>query len=242
VTQVELFALQFLSPGAPATTPIEGPNIAPDRTSLLTFSSTDLLPQTPSTAYASITTTPAGVTYKHVHGATRFIYVLKGAVQITDSNGTVVYHPGDFYIEHAGDTIDAVGVTTVTVFGLTFLPRDAVDTTPLLTAVPTAWSTGSGTSASFDVNFSSQAPGQGIVYFGTGPGCSGLVETALSDAGAGTTSHTVHVTGNDLPGTVGDNGLIPGETYYFKTVTLTGGLTEVDDNNGSCYTVTIPGP
>jgi hypothetical protein len=50
----------------------------------------------------------------------------------------------------------------------------------------------------FEVSFTSTNPGQGMVYFGSGPGCSGLVEVATRDAGAGTTNHRVLVVGNDL--------------------------------------------
>ena len=64
------------------------------------------------------------------------------------------------------------------------------------------------TTNAFTVTFNSTNPGQGAVYFGSGPGCTGLVNVATRDSGAGTTSHTVVVMGNDLPGTVGDIGLL----------------------------------
>jgi len=99
---------------------------------------------------------------------------------------------------------------------------------------------GAGVSASFTVSFNSQAAGSGVVLFGTGPMCSGLVEIAMGDQHPGATSHTVVVTGNDLPGTVGDIGLLPGATYSYKVVTVTRSGTEVNDNGGKCYTVTIP--
>ena len=35
------------------------------------------------------------------------------------------------------------------------------------------------------------------------------------------TEHTVVVTGNDLPGAVGNNGLLPGATNWFEPVTAT---------------------
>jgi phospholipase C len=92
----------------------------------------------------------------------------------------------------------------------------------------------------FEVTFSSAAPGQGIVYFGSGPGCRGLVEVATRDAGAGTTNHRVLVVGNDLPGTVGDNGIVPGTTYWYEVVTSTRSGTEIDNNGGQCYSVAIP--
>ncbi len=109
---------------------------------------------------------------------------------------------------------------------------------PLATPLATAQS--NGTSGSFVVSFSSTRPGQGEVYFGSGPGCTGLVEVATQDRTAGTTTHTVHVTGNDMPGTVGDNGIQPGATYSYKVVTVTKSGTETDDNNGTCYSVTVP--
>ena len=66
------------------------------------------------------------------------------------------------------------------------------------------------------------------------------METATQDQGAGTTSHTVQVRGNDLPGTVGDNGIVPGTTYWYETITVTGTETEIDNNGGKCYSVTVP--
>jgi parallel beta-helix repeat protein len=97
-----------------------------------------------------------------------------------------------------------------------------------------------GVSGQFSVAFSSKNPGNGMVLFGAGPGCRGLVETATADQGAGTTDHAVVVTGNDLPGVVGDSGVRAGTTYWFETVTSTSSGTEVDDNGGKCYSVTIP--
>lgn len=101
-------------------------------------------------------------------------------------------------------------------------------------------SNGPGASATFTVSFSSATPGQGEVYFGTGPGCSGLVEVAAQDARPGTTQHTVVVTGNDLPGTVGDIGIQPGATYWYETVTATPAGMDIDNNAGKCYRVTVP--
>jgi hypothetical protein len=63
---------------------------------------------------------------------------------------------------------------------------------------------------------------------------------ATQDLHPGTTEHTVVVSGNDLPGTVGDNGIQPGTTYSFEVVTVTRSGVEVDDNGGKCYSVTIP--
>lgn len=111
---------------------------------------------------------------------------------------------------------------------------------PLVTPLVTAQT--AGVSASFVVSFASSQPGQGEVYFGPGPACSGLVEVATQDLSAGTTIHTIQVAGNDMPGTVGDNGIQPGMTYSYKVVTMTKSGTETGDNNGTCYSVTIPGP
>lgn len=105
---------------------------------------------------------------------------------------------------------------------------------------PVVGTSASGTTASFTVSFTSKAAGQGEVYFGSGQGCTGLVEVGTRDQHAGTTSHTVTVSGNDLPGTVGDNGIQPGGTYNYELVTITSSGTEVDNNGGSCYSVTIP--
>jgi hypothetical protein len=97
-----------------------------------------------------------------------------------------------------------------------------------------------GSISRFTVDYTSAKPGAGSVHFGSGPGCSGLVETALGDQGAGTTHHWFVVTGNDLPGTVGDVGITPGTTYWYETATTTGSSVQVDNNNGHCYSVTVP--
>jgi phospholipase C len=96
------------------------------------------------------------------------------------------------------------------------------------------------TNNAFVVHFTSDLPGQGMVYFGTGPGCLGLVNVATRDLGAGTTTHDVLVLGNDLPGTVGDIGITPGTTYYYETVTVSGSTITVDNNHGNCYAITVP--
>jgi len=90
------------------------------------------------------------------------------------------------------------------------------------------------------VSFTSTAPGQGSVLFGPGTSCSGLVEVATQDLGAGTTAHTIQVKGNEMPGTVGDNGIQAGTTYSFEVVTSSSTGVQTDNNGGKCYTVTIP--
>jgi arylsulfatase A-like enzyme len=90
----------------------------------------------------------------------------------------------------------------------------------------------------FTVTFTSSQPGQGMVYFGSGPGCNGLVGVATQDSGAGTTYHTIVVRGNDLPGTVGDNGIVPGAIYWYEAATATSSGQVVDNNSGQCYKVT----
>jgi hypothetical protein len=107
-------------------------------------------------------------------------------------------------------------------------------------AVPQLTKYGTGMSASFVVAFTSTSPGQGMVLFGSGPGCTGLVETATRDTGAGTSNHSVIVTGNDMPSTVGDNGIQPGATYSFEVVTTTASGHQTADNGGKCYSVSIP--
>jgi hypothetical protein len=108
-------------------------------------------------------------------------------------------------------------------------------------AIPLVTASGSiGVVGRFTVDFTSSKPGQGAVLFGPGPGCSGLVMTSMGDQGAGTTHHVFVVTGNDLPGTVGDIGITPGATYWYETVTTAASGTEIDNNGGKCYSVTIP--
>lgn len=100
---------------------------------------------------------------------------------------------------------------------------------------PTANSTPLPSANGFAVTFTSKSPGQGMVYFG--PSCNALVEVGTQDATPNTTTHTVFVTGNDMPGTVGDVGITPGTRYFYEAVTVTRTGTEVDNNNGKCYTL-----
>lgn len=93
----------------------------------------------------------------------------------------------------------------------------------------------------FIAGFVSANPGQGYVFFGSGPGCNGLVEVSTRDLTPNSNVHIVYVTGNDLPGTVGDNGIIPGVTYWYSTVTVSPSAIEQDNNAGKCYSVTASG-
>lgn len=97
---------------------------------------------------------------------------------------------------------------------------------------------GGGLSAGFDVSFASTNAGEGRVSFGPGPGCTGLIGTATQDAGAGTITHLVHVTGDDM--NLGSGAILPGATYSYKVLTVTRQGIETQDNGGTCYTVTIP--
>jgi hypothetical protein len=105
---------------------------------------------------------------------------------------------------------------------------------------PTGQSTPLALTQGFAVTFYSTNPGQGDVLFG--PSCNALVETATRDSGAGTTTHTVLVTGNDLPGTVRDNGLVPLAVYWYEVQTVSPHGIETDSNGGKCYQVTITKP
>lgn len=107
--------------------------------------------------------------------------------------------------------------------------------------VPLVAPPGQGISRDFMVFWNSKAPGQGQVYFGSGPGCTGLVNVATSDLFAGTTEHGFVVMGDELAGSSGDNGIQPGATYWYERVTVTSSGVEVDNNGGKCYSVTIPG-
>lgn len=108
----------------------------------------------------------------------------------------------------------------------------SVEAQPILTP------SSSGLSASFDVAFSSTAPGQGYVLFGPGPGCTGLVGTATQDSGAGTTQHLVRVAGDDM--NLSSGAVVPGATYSFEVETVSPSGVEIDNNEGKCYTVTVP--
>jgi predicted lipoprotein with Yx(FWY)xxD motif len=165
-----------------------------------------------------------------------------GTIARADGTTQVTFHGSPLYMFSR----DLSGTTgqDITAFGgtwrvmLTSGVTSAAGRPTLATGAVT--SAGGGQSGSFTVTFSSQAAGAGQVDFGSGPGCSGLVEVATSDSGAGTQNHKVVVTGNDMPGTVGDNGITPGATYSFEVSTTSSTGTVVDDNGGKCYSVTIP--
>jgi hypothetical protein len=110
--------------------------------------------------------------------------------------------------------------------------------TDLISPSPNATSLASA--SGFAVTFTSKNPGQGMIFFG--PSCNALVEVGTRDITAGTTTHTVFVTGNDMPGTVGDIGITPGAQYYYEAVTMTPSGPEIDNNNGNCYTIYITKP
>jgi hypothetical protein len=93
----------------------------------------------------------------------------------------------------------------------------------------------------FVASFISAQSGQGRIYFGSGPGCLGLVEVATRDLNPNSTVHIVHVVGNDLPGSVGDNGIVPGTTYSYENVTVTPTGAQVDTNGGNCYSTKATG-
>lgn len=93
-------------------------------------------------------------------------------------------------------------------------------------------------SAFFVVAFRSRTPGQGYVLFGPGPGCAGLVELATRDTGAGTNQHVVTVAGDEMKPMSG--AVLPGVTYSYAVETVTKAGVELDNNGGTCYTVTIP--
>lgn len=242
VTDATIFSIDLLPPGAQATVP-EAPATGPtnvERTALGTIDATGLFPTGPLTGSASLVTFPTGYMQKHYHGGPRFVYQLSGTIQLDDAAGREVHQAGIFFVEPRGHVHTAHVLTQATNLVFDFLTPGTKSTYPLVAALPVVTPSGPGMSASFTTTFSSAHPGNGMILFGSGPGCSGLVETAMSDSGSGTVSHSLTVRGNDMPGTVGDDGIVPGATYWFETVAVTRAGIEVDNNDGQCYSVTVP--
>lgn len=239
-TDSSAFVLDLVPPSALSTGHEPSVSRAVQQTTIGMIDATGLFPQGQLTGMASLVTFPVGFMQKHYHGGVRFVYQLSGSIRLDDAAGTVLHGPGYFFDEPSGHIHTAHVLSQATNLVFDFLPPGAKSTYPIMAAVPLAAPSGLGITGSFTATFTSKKPGNGMVLFGTGPGCSGLVETATSDSGASTTSHNVQVTGNDLPGTVGDVGIIPGATYWFEAVTVTRLGTEVDNNGGKCYWVTVP--
>ncbi len=168
-----------------------------------------------------------------------------GTIQRADGTTQVTYHGMPLYLFSRNYT--GTGGQGMRIFGGTFQLMQSSGTvssempgTRSVIAVPQLVTAGMSTSASFTVAFNSSAPGQGMIFFAPGTNCSGLVEVATQDTMAGTTAHMVTVTGNDMPGTVGDIGIQPGATYSYEVLAVSPSGTQVDDNKGKCYTVSIP--
>lgn len=172
-------------------------------------------------------------------------YADLGTVTRPDGMVQVTFHGRPLYLFAKDYT--GTGGQGMTTFGGTF---DLVQTSGAVStvmpasrpviSVPQFVSSGQGTSASFTIAFTSKAPGQGLVYFASGAGCSALTQVATQDVTAGTTNHILTVSGNEMPGSVGDIGIQAGQTYSFEVLTVTSSGTEVDTNNGKCYAVTVP--
>lgn len=161
-----------------------------------------------------------------------------GTAQVT-YNGHPLYTYSQDYSGTSGQGLAVFGGTFGVMQG-SGTPSTAVPAQRPVTVIPQLTRSGAGTTGSFVVIYTSKNPGRGAVYFGPGPGCSGLVEVGMRDSGAGTTSHSVQVTGNDLPGTVGNAGITPGATYFLEVVTTSASGQETDNNGGKCYSVTVP--
>ncbi|MBV9282394.1 MAG: hypothetical protein JOZ41_20115 [Chloroflexi bacterium] len=190
---------------------------------------TPLLTNTPPTAAAGSGVNGAGL---------GTIQRPDGTLQVT-YNGHPLYTFAWDYAGTSGQGLKAFG-GTFSLMQASGTTLQTVPTTRSVVAIPGLTTSASGMSGFFIVAFTSKNPGQGMVLFGPGPGCTGLVETGTQDQGAGTTNHELVVTGNDLPGSTGDVGVQPGQTYSFEVVTASSSGQETDNNSGACYTVTIP--
>ena len=164
-----------------------------------------------------------------------------------NSTGDATYSATEDLLTRLGAQRDAIASQIAGMLQGAELGGTAVDQGQAQALVRSGWSLiqqvmGMTGGLGFQVSFNSAVPGQGEVLFGPGPGCSGLVMTATQDQGAGTTEHRIFVTGNDLPGTAGNNGITPGATYSYEVVTMTPNGPQINNNGGRCFSVTIPGP
>lgn len=91
------------------------------------------LPAGPSTGVPSRIALPAGTDFKHVHGGPTYVNVLRGRLDIVDSDGSLKsYSAGDFFSEPPGH-VHTVQVTNgaAEVFVLQFLPPGAEGSVPV---------------------------------------------------------------------------------------------------------------
>jgi len=163
-----------------------------------------------------------------------------------ESTNDAIYNQTEARLTNLADRRDALaGQILATLEGAEF-GGATIDDGAANDLINRAWSLVSQTqemagTGGFEVYFRSRVAGQGEVLFGSGPGCTGLTQVATQDQSAGTTQHRILVTGNELPGTSGSNG-VPGGTVWYETVTVTPSGPVVDNNAGRCYSVAVLGP
>lgn len=67
---------------------------------------------------------PAGYTLKHMHPGNRYVFVISGSLQVTDTQGTKTYSAGMFFWESAWHVHTLHVLRDAETFALAFVPAD----------------------------------------------------------------------------------------------------------------------
>lgn len=89
------------------------------------------LPMGAATGNPSFLKLPAGFTLKHYHGGPTYVYVISGALSVSDAAGTKVYCTGSFFAEPPNHVHTAHALRPTQLFALTLLAPGKQATVPV---------------------------------------------------------------------------------------------------------------